>query len=165
MGKVAMGVRQQFAIVSMMIIYALSANPSCAEESKSSQTAEFDGFYVVARKQTAGNQCSAKRWKEGLPEITGAPAPQLKFSAGELQYYQGSVGCDIIRQRILKTNNFVGAGSETTLSLATDLKCYDEGTIGRKTVTWKLTHVGGETVLIELHPGFSPELWIKCTSN
>lgn len=160
-----MGVRRRVAIVSMMIINALSPNPSCAEESRSSQTAEFDGFYVVARKQTAGNQCSAKGWKEGLPEITGAPAPQMKFSAGEIQYYQGSVRCDILRQQRLKTNSFVAAGAETTLSLTTDLKCYDEGTVGRKTVAWKLTHVAGERVLIELHPGFSPELWIKCTSN
>ena len=159
--------RIAFGIVAnvLMIMCQYSSSAALAQYSTKTVESAFQGYYVIIRKQTNGGVCKASNWtsQDTLPAIEMQPAPQMHVSSNEVLYYHGGVRCEILGVRRRKPTIFVaGAGADSNLAIDVDLRCFDEGTVGRHTMTWRLMNLDQDEVLIEARSGRAPEAWVKC---
>ena len=149
----------------LLTMYQFSLSSAFAQYSSRTVASAFHGFYIAARKQTKGAVCYASDWGSNV-EINMDSPPQMRISSNEVLYYNGSVRCDILGIKKRKPSIFVaGAGANADLAIDVDLRCFDEGTIGTHTTTWRLMDIGQESILIEARTGWAPEAWVKCVGK
>ena len=123
----------------------------------------LQGYCVIARKETRGDICRSSDWTD-LPMVEMESLPQMRITGREVLYYQGSVRCEVVRIAPSKTPTFVGGAAKSNAANV-DLRCFDEGTVGRHSVTWRMMNVGEESLLIKSRRSWTPELWVKCTAK
>lgn len=118
---------------------------------------EFLGLYVMVDETLAGEICRSEDWevRGGL----GDDPVQMKVEPQNVLYYHGAVSCEVVS--ISPTSSHAWPRYEA-IAYDLDMKCYDEGTVGRHRQVWHLVKAGSQQLLLTSQASRVPEVWLRC---
>ena len=120
---------------------------------------ELLGLYVLVDKTLAGEICKSEDWEvQGEYDPNDQPV-QMMIERQDVYYYGGSVGCEVIS---ISPTSFSSWPRIEPTAYDVDMKCYDEGTVGRHKQVWHLVKAGSQQLLLTSQASAVPEAWLRC---